>query len=153
MCAFLLQNGALWYMELVHCEICEIGLISRTNTPRQTISISGTKSPQSNISRIILQLSLRNLMKPGHKISVVYDSVTICLIHSYFHTESSYVSKTKKNTQCFHISHHSSTMELHRLLKSSPKENKASALYTVNIIATDDLAAIEAKASAAIVLT
>ena len=28
MCAFLLQNGALWDVGLTHCGICEIGLLS-----------------------------------------------------------------------------------------------------------------------------
>ena len=28
MCTFLLQNGPLWDMDLVHCEICELGQIS-----------------------------------------------------------------------------------------------------------------------------
>ena len=48
MCTFLLQNGALWDMEMVHCGICATGLLNLNW--RWKSSLTGDYAPYMNLN-------------------------------------------------------------------------------------------------------
>ena len=54
---------------------------STENQCRQTYNISGTKSQNSNVSHLVLQLSLCNLLKPGVETEDVVGVINNCITY------------------------------------------------------------------------
>ena len=70
MCVIYSQNDELfgdWRWTHSNLETCDIPVIETWNTYHKISNIKHTKYPNLNASRLILQMSLPNPMKPGVK--------------------------------------------------------------------------------------
>ena len=73
MCTFLLQNGALWIMELMHCGICVTGLLHSHKT-MGPILWSICKSYKSHIRMIRWPMIWTKYLPISHKYIIIFPS-------------------------------------------------------------------------------